>query len=157
MSLGCIGSGREYVNDLMLQHVGERAKYFKNLGGPIHFRRIRTSMIYSGHATIKHVSFGQALPAVTSRLVEAAKSGLADLIFIYRHPLDTLLTGWVWGCQIIRGIRMPGYISQVYRNTDDLCADLEKNFSELQGFFRRRPGLVYGRTMHSLLVFRGIC
>ena len=54
-------------------------------------------MIYSGHATIRHVSLAiRMLPAVTSRVLEAVRSGFADLIFIYRHPLDSLLTNWIW-------------------------------------------------------------
>jgi hypothetical protein len=141
--IGLFGSGRDYINELMLQHFGERRKYFRQW---IRFRPGRTSMIYSGHATIKHVSRDQALPAVTSRVVEAVRSGLADLIFIYRHPLDSLLTNWIWWWQINRFNRMIGYISQVYKNTDDLCADLEQNFLEFKAFAEGDPDfLLAGR------------
>ena len=96
-------------------------------------------MIYSGHATIRHVSRAQRLPAVTSRILEAVRSGFADLIFVYRHPLDSLLTNWVWWRTYIRDNRTIGSISKVYKNTDDLCADLEQNFSEFKAFAEGDP------------------
>jgi hypothetical protein len=46
-------------------------------------------MIYSGHATMKHISRAQEPPAVMRRILEAVRSGFADVIFIYRHPLDS--------------------------------------------------------------------
>src|SRR5580698_1436521 len=129
--VGLFGTGRGYINELMLQNIGERAKYFRDgIGlhpGP-------TPMIYSGHATIRYPSRDQALPQVMSSILEAARSGFADLIFVYRHPLDSLLTNWVWWrIYILDNGRISG-ISQVYRNTDDLCADLEQNFSDFQAF-----------------------
>jgi hypothetical protein len=96
-------------------------------------------MIYTGHATMRYVSRGQALPAVTSRILEAVRSGIADLIFIYRHPLDSLLTNWIWWRKYIRDNRMIDGISQVYKNTDDLCADLEQNFLEFKAFAAGNP------------------
>ena len=60
-------------------------------------------MIYSGHATMRHVSRGQMPPAVMSHILEAVRSGFADLIFVYRHPLDSLLTNWVWWRTYHRG------------------------------------------------------
>ena len=68
-------------------------------------------MIYSGHVTMRHVSRLQYPPEVTSQILEAVNSGFADLIFVYRHPLDSLLTNWVWwrtklrDGRMIRGIR----------------------------------------------------
>ncbi len=97
--IGLFGTGRWYINELILQNIGERAKYFRDR---IRFHPGPTSMIYSGHATMKHVSRVQALPAVTSRILEAVRSGFADLIFVYRHPLDSLLTNWIWWRTYIR-------------------------------------------------------
>lgn len=91
-------------------------------------------MIYSGHATMKHISRFQDPPEVTSRILEAVNLGFADLIFVYRHPLDSLLTNWVWWRTKLRDDRMISGISEVYGNADDLCADLEQNFSEFQAF-----------------------
>jgi hypothetical protein len=129
--IGLFGTGRKYINELMELHIGERAKY---LTQGIRFRRGRTSMVYSGHATIRYISPNQALPAVTSRVLKAARSGLADAIFIYRHPLDSLLTNWVWWRAYLRDHIYISGISKVYKNTDDLCAGLEQNFSDFVAF-----------------------
>jgi hypothetical protein len=138
--IGLFGTGRWYVNELILQNIGERAKYFRD---GFRFHPGPTSMIYSGHATIRHVSLGQELPAVTSRILEAVRSGFADLIFVYRHPLDSLLTNWIWWWPISRGkVKFPNCISgisQVYKNTDDLCADFEQNFFEFKAFAEGDP------------------
>jgi hypothetical protein len=61
------------------------------------------------------------------------------LIFIYRHPLDSLLTNWVWWRQVNRGNKVIHSISQVYKNADDLCADLEQNYSEFKSFAEGDP------------------
>ena len=78
-------------------------------------------------------------PAVTSRILEAVRSGFADLIFVYRHPLDSLLTNWIWWRTYLRDNSMISGISQVYKNTDDLCADLEQNFFEFKAFAEGDP------------------
>ena len=91
--IGLFGTGRLYVNDLIMQHTGRRAKYFRDT---IRHHQRPTSMIYSGHATIRYVSRHQALPSVTQVIMEAVRSRIADLIFIYRHPLDSLLSNWVY-------------------------------------------------------------
>jgi hypothetical protein len=134
--IGLLGTGRSYVTDLILQNIGERAEYYK---GYIRFHPGPTSMIYTGHATMRRVSRGQALPVVTSRILEAVRSGFADLIFVYRHPLDSLLTNWVWWRILNRENRLISGISQVYKTTDDLCADLEQNFSEFKAFAEGDP------------------
>ncbi len=134
--IGLFGTGRDYINELILQHIGERARYFRY---GIRFHRGRTSLIYTGHATIRHVSRLQALPAVTSRILEAVRSRFADLIFVNRHPLDSLLSNWVWWRTYLRDkIMIPG-ISKVYKNTDDFCADLEQYFSEFKAFAEGDP------------------
>ena len=134
--IGLFGTGRKYIYELMGRHIGERAKY---LTQGIRVRRGRTSMVYSGHATIKYVSRNQASPAVTSRVLKAARSGLADVIFVYRHPLDSLLTNWVWWRAYIRDHSYIAGISTVYKNTDDLCAGLEQNFAEFDAFAEGDP------------------
>jgi hypothetical protein len=134
--IGLFGTGRWYINELVLQNIGERAKYYRDF---IRFHSCPTSFIYSHHATIKYVSRGQTLPAVTSRVLEAVRSRTADLIFLYRHPLDSLLTNWIWWRTLIRDNIVISGISQVYKNTDDLCADLEQNFSEFKAFAEGDP------------------
>ena len=134
--IGLFGTGRRYINELMLEHIGERAKYFRDT---IRLHPGPTPMIYSGHATIKHVSRAQESPEVMARILEAAGSGFATPIFIYRHPLDSLLTNWIWWRTYIRENRLISGISQVYKNTDDLCADLERNFPEFEAFAKGDP------------------
>jgi hypothetical protein len=134
--IGLFGTGRRYINELMLQNIGERAKYFMDT---IRLHPGPTPMIYSGHATMKHVSRAQDLPVVMSRILGAVRAGFAHSIFVYRHPLDSLLTNWVWWRTYIRDNRSISGISQIYRNTDDLCADLEENFPEFEAFAEGDP------------------
>ncbi len=134
--IGLFGTGRRYVNELILQNIGDRAKYFKDT---IRLHPGPTPMIYSGHATMRHVSCAQELPAVMKGILEAVRSGFANLIFVYRHPLDSLLTNWIWWRTYIRDNRSISGISQVYKNTDGLCADLEENFSEFEAFAEGNP------------------
>jgi hypothetical protein len=135
--MGLYGSGRVYLIKLIRENIGERAKYIR-IG--LHFHPGPTSMIYSGHATMRHTSGGQESPAVTSRVLEAVRSGFADLIFVYRHPLDSLLTNWLWWSTISRGkMNYLFSVSEAYKNTDDLCADLEQNFCEFQAFAEGDP------------------
>jgi hypothetical protein len=130
--LGLFGTGRWYLVELLRDNIGERAKFLRPT--VIRLRPGRTSMIYSDHATIKYTSRAQALPAVTSRILEAVTSRSADLIFIYRHPLDSLLTNWVWWRTYLRCRSMNGHISNVYKGTDDFCDDLERQFVEFKAF-----------------------
>jgi hypothetical protein len=149
--IGLFGTGRWYINELILQNIGERARYFED---KIRFHPGPTSMIYSGHATIKYVSRAQAWPVATRRLFEAVRSRFADLIFIYRHPLDSLLSNWVYWRIFVRENRMISGISQVYKNTDDLCADLEQNFSEFEAFAKGDPDFFAARPGPRFLSFR---
>jgi hypothetical protein len=129
--IGLAGTGRWYINEMVMQNIGIRAKCFRDA---IRLHPGPTSMVYSGHATIKYVCRNQETPAVTRRIFESVRSRFADLIFIYRHPLDALLTNWVWWRTYVRESRLISGISQVYENTDDLCADLDQNFSEFELF-----------------------
>ncbi|MGA2739975.1 MAG: hypothetical protein ABSG65_21375 [Bryobacteraceae bacterium] len=148
--IGLFGSGRHYINELMLQNIGRRAKYFRDT---IRLHPGPTPMIYSGHATLKYVSRGQAQPQTMRRILEAAGSGFADVIFVYRHPLDSLLTNWIWWRSCIReNVNIPG-ISQMYKSTDDLCADLEDSFSEFQAFAQGDPGFFAGAPGPRFLSF----
>jgi hypothetical protein len=134
--IGLFGSGRQYTNELIRHNIGERAKYFKD---EIRVHSRPTPMIYSGHATIRYVSRAQELPAIAGRVLESVRLGFADLIFLYRHPLDSLLTNWVWWRTKLRDGRMILGISELYKSTNDLCADLELNFSEFETFAQGSP------------------
>jgi hypothetical protein len=71
--IGLFGTGRQYINQLMRENIGERTKYFRDM---IRLHPGPTPMIYSGHATIRHVSRAQASPEIMSRIREAARSDL---------------------------------------------------------------------------------
>jgi hypothetical protein len=134
--VGLLGTGRTYIKDLVLQNIGDRADYYRDT---IRCHPGPTSMIYSGHAAIRHLSMSLALPAVTTRILEGMRLGFADLIFIYRHPLDSLLTNWVFMRTIFRENRLAASISHVYKSTDEFCADLEQNFEDFNSFAERKP------------------
>jgi hypothetical protein len=134
--IGLFGTGRRYINELILRNMGERAKYFRDT---IRLHPGPTPMIYSGHATMRYACRDQHPPVVMKRILEAAGSGFANLIFVYRHPLDSLLTNWIWWRTYIRDNRWIAGISQVYKTTDDLCADLERNFLEFKAFAEGDP------------------
>lgn len=141
--LGLYGAGRTYIKQLTARHIGTRARY---VADTIRLHPGPTSMIYIGHATVKHLNRGHYPPAVTKAILESVRSGFSDLIFIYRHPLDSLLTNWVWWRTYLREKRMISGIS-VYKNKDDFCAELERNFDEFKSFaegdlsfFAQTPG-----------------
>ena len=89
--------------------------------------------------------------------MEAVRSGFADLIFVYRHPLDSLLTNWVWWRTVHSREQVDSGISQVYKNTDDLCADLEQNFLEFKAFAEGDPDFFAACIRPAISVFPGIC
>jgi hypothetical protein len=133
--IGLFGTGRWYVMELIVNNIGPRAKYVKD---EIRFHRGPTSMIYSGHSTMKYTSSLQHPPQITRLILDAVKSGFADLIFIYRHPLDSLLTNWIWWRTYIRDNTMIRGISFV-KNTDELCADIEQNYADFEAFAAGDP------------------
>jgi hypothetical protein len=131
--LGLFGNGRHYVKELIAANIGKRAIY---LIEGFCYHPAPTSLIYTYHATIKYTRLFQDPPEVTSQLLRSVRSGFADLIFIYRHPLDSVLSNWVWMRTYFRH-RSRGWgedIRMAYRSTEDLCADLEKNFAEFKAF-----------------------
>ncbi len=134
--IGLFGSGRHYINDLLLQNLGERAKYFRDT---IRLHPGPTPMIYSGHATIRHQSRDQVSPEVMGRILEAVSARFADLIFIYRHPLDSLLTNWIWWRTFLRNRSSVFGITQVFGDNSGFCHELERNFSEFEAFAEGAP------------------
>jgi hypothetical protein len=148
--IGLFGSGRHYINELMLNNIGERAKYFRDA---IRLHPGPTPMIYSGHATMKYVSRAQASPEVMSGILEAARSGFADVIFVHRHPLDSLLTNWIWWRTYIRDNRWTAGISEVYKKRDDLCDVVARKFSEFKAFAEGDPDFFAGAPGPRFLSF----
>jgi hypothetical protein len=142
--IGLFGTGRWYVTELIRQHIGQRAKYFRF--GITRCHQVPTSMIYGGHATIKYPSRAQALPDLTNRILETVRAGISDLIFIYRHPVDSLLTNWIFWRNYIRNVDTNPTISKIYKNIDQLCADLDQNFPEFMAFVKSDPAFFAGLT-----------
>jgi hypothetical protein len=140
--IGLFGTGRWYVTEMIRQHIGERGKYFRF--GITRCHQVPTSMIYGGHATVKYPSRAQALPELTNRILETVRAGISDLIFIYRHPLDSLLTNWVFWRNYVRGIDTNATISKMYKNIEQLCADLDQNFLEFMAFAESDPAFFAG-------------
>jgi hypothetical protein len=137
--IGLFGSGRWYLNELIVAHCGKRARYLRD---SIRLHPGPTSMIYSGHATLKYLSRFQAVPGDSVRIVQAVSSGIANSVFIYRHPLDSLLTNWLWWRTYLRENRWIHGISQIYTNTNDLCADLEADFDNFRAFAEGDPAFL---------------
>lgn len=129
--VGLFGSGRWYVNELLLHNIGRRAKYLRDA---LRVHPNATSMIYTGHATLKYPCCWQSLPEETRRILECVKSGLADLIFVYRHPLDSLLTNWVCWRTWLHHKRWVAGIHSAYKAREQFCADLDGNFREFLAF-----------------------
>jgi len=148
--IGLFGTGRRYINELMLQNIGERAQYIRDT---IRVHPGPTPMIYTGHSTVRYPSRLQYQPTVTKRILEGVRSRFADLIFVYRHPLDSLLTNWVWWRSYIRDNKSISGISQVYRTTDYLCADLERNFLDFESFAAGDPDFFAGAPGPRFLSF----
>jgi hypothetical protein len=136
--IGLYGTGRHYINELIGANLRKRGLY---LIEGLRCHPAPTSLIYSYHATIKYTRLFQEPPEITSQVLQSVRSGFADLIFIYRHPLDSLLTNWIWlRTYIHKPSRGWGRdISMVYRNAEDLCVDLEKNFAEFKAFAAGDP------------------
>lgn len=131
--IGLFGTGRHYVNELIAANLGKRSIY---LIEGIRYHPAPTSLIYTYHATLKYTRLFQVRPELTSRLLQSVRTGFADLIFIYRHPLDSLLSNWIW---MRTYIRKPSRgwgrdISMAYKNAADLSAELEQNFAEFKAF-----------------------
>ncbi len=130
--IGLFGSGRAYLWDQLRHNIGVRERYIRE--GIIRLHPHPTSMIYCGHATIRHASRNQCPPEVTSRVFEAVAARIADVIFIYRHPLDSLLTNWVWWRSFHRDNKFIYGINTGYKRTDDFCEDLERDFADFKVF-----------------------
>jgi len=149
--IGLFGSGRLYLWQSLMQNIGRRARYLRDGVG---FQKGPTSMIYVGHATMKYPSRAQVPPPVTSRILQAVESRFADLAFVYRHPLDSLLTNWIWWRNYIRRGAMVSGISEVYKNTDHFCVDLETCFSEFEAFAEGDPAFFATSIGPPFLSFR---
>jgi len=138
--VGLFGSGRMYLGDVIRNHIGERAVYYRD---ELRHESTPTSMIYCGHMTLKHVSTGLNPPEFASRIVESVRSGAGRMIFIYRHPLDSLLTNWVWWRSNVRagatGPEHGAFISSSFKSLDALCEIVEQEWASFEAFAMGDP------------------
>ena len=138
--VGLFGSGRMYLGDVICDHIGERAHDFRD---ELRYESTPTSMIYSGHMTLRYVSTGFNPPEFGNRIVASVRSGAGKMIFIYRHPLDSLLTNWVWWRSHVRagaGRQEQGaVISNSFRSLNALCETVEREWASFEAFAMGDP------------------
>jgi hypothetical protein len=138
--VGLFGSGRLYLGDVICKHIGERALHFRD---ELRHESTPTSMIYSGHMTLRHVSRGLEPPEFANRILESVKSGAGKMIFIYRHPLDSLLTNWVWWRSYLRAGSVAtadgAFISSSFKSLDALCEIVEQEWASFETFTAGDP------------------
>ena len=138
--VGLFGSGRMYLGDVIRNHIGERAVHYRD---DLQHESTPTSMIYCGHMTLKHVATGLNPPELASRIVESVRSGAGRMIFIYRHPLDSLLTNWVWWRSNLRagatGPEHGAFISSSFKSLDGLCEIVEREWASFEAFAMGDP------------------
>jgi hypothetical protein len=75
------------------------------------------------------------------------------LIFVHRHPLDSLLTNWIYWRTFLRDNRSTGGIYEVYESRDNLCGDLEREFREFKAFAEGDPDFFSGAPGPRFLSF----
>lgn len=93
--VGLFGTGRTYFSDQILQHPATGPIYQEGLASCGYFEHHR--FICSGHATLRHVSSFQMEPNETEkRLILPLRQGHHNILFILRHPFDSLFSNWAW-------------------------------------------------------------
>jgi hypothetical protein len=93
--VGLFGTGRTYFSDQILQHPLTGPIYQEGLASCGYFEQHK--LICSGHATLKHSSSFQMEPYETAkRLISPLRQGHHNILFILRHPFDSLFSNWAW-------------------------------------------------------------
>jgi hypothetical protein len=138
--VGLFGSGRLYLGDVIRNHIGERALHFRD---GLRHESAPTPMIYSGHMTLRYVSRGLNSPEFANSIVESVRSGAGKMIFIYRHPLDSLLTNWVWWRSYLQAGAITtdrgAFISSSFKSLDALCEIVEQEWPNFEAFAAGDP------------------
>jgi hypothetical protein len=129
--VGLFGTGRTYINAIIETHFYERASDFRD---GLEHESTPTSMIYSGHMTLKYSSSEQQPPDFGNRIVESVRSGAGRLILIYRHPLDSLLANWVWWRSFLLGRDLGASISSSFQSLEQLAEFIDREWSSLEAF-----------------------
>ncbi|MCW5701031.1 MAG: hypothetical protein KIT82_00385 [Bradyrhizobium sp.] len=130
--LGLYGTGRWYLNELVMYCSGQRGYYFLD---DLRHRKGGPPIIWSGHTTVIHDQVAGHEPAALGRSVlKLAEEGAADIIFIHRHPLDSLLTNWTWWREFLAKKKMISGIVGKYSTQEEFFKDVANNFDELALF-----------------------
>jgi hypothetical protein len=125
--IGIFGSGRMYLTSLVLHTDPEVAYYYR--GEWRHYLG-NIPVILSGHVTSMYEGAFCDRPDYGRVLLERAAAGLINLVFVYRHPLDSLLSNWVWFRKFLRQEKPASGIAASYKTEADLHRDLSENFDE---------------------------
>jgi hypothetical protein len=129
--VGIFGSGRQYVGGL-LQHSDPEIAYY--LRGDLRHYYGAVPVIFTGHVTSIYESALCDHPSFGRTLLDRAAADLISLIFIYRHPLDSLLSNWAWIRRFLRHEAPTTGIAQAYKSEEDFHRDLDDNFDEFSLF-----------------------
>jgi len=125
--VGLFGSGRLYIKDLIVNSGLEIAYYFRD---GMHDYTGAVPVILSGHVTSMYKSAMCRPPDVGRRLFDRAAARLINLVFIYRHPLDSLLTNWAWFREYLRNQKMTSGIAGAYKSEEEFQRTLNDNIHE---------------------------
>ena len=125
--IGLLGSGRTLLNNILDKSISYQ--FLKHEGLENCGFKSRIPMIYSGHATLKTVSSFQKNPDFSKKkLIEPLANGCHQMIFMLRHPLDSLFSNYFWWqhCILINSAHSLG-ISSVYRGLDEFIEKIESD------------------------------
>lgn len=125
--VGLFGTGRTYFSELILGNPQIAPIYQEGLASCGYFAE--HILISSGHATIKHSSSFQMLPQDTEkRLVEPLHQGYHDILFVLRHPFDSLFSNWAWWRKYSEtGVPHKDAVGGVFGGNSGLVQDIRRN------------------------------
>jgi hypothetical protein len=129
---GLYGSGRSYINSLIQKSNLDIAYYFQDREPRYNLPAV--PVIRSGHTTSIYKVAGLYPPDYGRALLERAAAHQINFVFIYRHPLDSLLTNWVWFRHLHISKKMTSGITQVYKSEEDFHRELDSNIYEFSLF-----------------------
>jgi hypothetical protein len=136
--IGLFGTGRLYINELMLQNIGERAKYFRKHTDP---PPSRSNVFYLQPPCHNQVCFSLAgvargnKPYIGSGQIQICRF---DFYLSSSPRFLAVKLGLVADISSQHHSRFC-YLGPLYKNTDDLCDDLEQNFLEFKAFAEGDP------------------
>lgn len=124
---GLFGTGRAYVAGLLLNSKGSLAYCYRKswlyYSGPF-------PLIQTYHATTLHVVAGCMPPDFGNAIVDLAESRLANLIVVIRHPLDALISNWIWWREFSERKLLIRGIIEIEKDGKNFCEILNQNFDD---------------------------